>query len=147
MRLTEPKPKTWLGAVPKLTRLIMAIVLLNGSLTNSCRTTVPCEYGFIMTPNRGSTPGESSQLRPTVDWTVPAFAKPSSPLNVCSWTIAPSAVTTTNTALHVPSGEGPSKAVPTAPVLSEPLMTCRCCGKPGGGEVNATTSRFVRPPT
>ena len=36
MRLTEPRPKTWLGAVPKMTRLMTAIVLLNGSLTNSC---------------------------------------------------------------------------------------------------------------
>ncbi len=39
MRLTEPRPKTWLGAVPKMMRLMTAIVLLNGSLTNSCRTT------------------------------------------------------------------------------------------------------------
>ena len=36
MRVTEPGPKTWFGAVPKITRLMTAIVLLNGSLTNSC---------------------------------------------------------------------------------------------------------------
>src|SRR6516225_4568413 len=54
--------------------------------------------------------------------------------------MAPSAVTTANTALQVPSGDGPSKAVPTAPLLSAPGMTCGCCGV-------ATTSRFVRLPT
>src|SRR5215467_15627348 len=77
MRLTEPRPKTWSGAVPEMTRLMTAIVLEKGSLTNSWRTTPFTArgrgmYGFIITPNRGSTPGESSQLRPTIDWTVPA---------------------------------------------------------------------------
>src|SRR5580704_15280494 len=54
--------------------------------------------------------------------------------------MAPPAVTTENTALQLPSGDGPRKAVPTAPVLSEPGMTCGCCG-------TATTLRFVRLPT
>src|SRR5689334_15856225 len=102
MRLTEPKPKTWLGAVPKLTRLMTAIVLLNGSLTNSCRTTGALVYGFMIIPNRGLMSfGGDPQLRPTIDWTVPGGANPSRPFAVCSCTMAPSAVTTTNTALQL----------------------------------------------
>src|SRR5271170_3257326 len=59
IRLTEPRPKTWLGAVPKIVRLTTAIVLLKGSLTNNC-SIVPVGvpdgmYGFIRTPSRGST--------------------------------------------------------------------------------------------
>jgi hypothetical protein len=34
--ITEPRPKTSLGWMPWITRLTTAIVLLNGSLTNSC---------------------------------------------------------------------------------------------------------------
>src|SRR4029077_4324743 len=139
MRLTELGPKTWLGAVPDTTRLMMAIVLLNGSLTNNCHAAPGVDvYGFINTPSRGSTCWfGGSQLRPRSGLTVPAGAIPSSPFWVCSWTIAPSAVTTENTALQVPSGDGPRKAVPTAPAPSEPGMTCGCCG-------TATKLRFVR---
>src|SRR5271156_6400072 len=54
--------------------------------------------------------------------------------------MAPSAVTTANTALQVPSGDGPRNAVPTAPVFSAPRMTCGCAGM-------ATTSRSVNLPT
>src|SRR2546421_11943372 len=141
MRLTESRPKTWLGALPKTARLTTAIVLLNGSLINSCHIAPGVAvYGFMSAPSRGSTPWfGGSQLRPTSDSTVPAGAKPSSPLSVLSWTMAPSAVTTAKTALQEPSGDGPKKAVPTAPVLSEPGMTCCDC--------EVTTSRFVRLPT
>src|SRR6266571_1885011 len=139
MRVTESRPKTWLGALPKTTRLTTAIVLLNGSLTNSCQAAPGVAvYGFMSTPSRGSTPWfGGSQLRRRSDSTVPGGAKPSSPLSVLSWTMAPSAVTTENTALQEPSGDGPRKAVPTAPALSEPGMTCDCA---------VTTSRFVRLP-
>src|SRR6266481_4346161 len=134
MRVTESKPKTWLGALPKTTS-----VLLNGSLTNSCQAAPGVAvYGFMSTPSRDSTPWSGgSQLRPRSDSTVPAGARPSSPLSVLSWTMAPSAVTTENTALQLPSGEGPRNAVPTAPVLREPGMTWDC---------DVTLSRFVRLP-
>src|SRR5262252_3838495 len=122
MRVTEPgpgaRPKTWLPTGPNTTRLMTAIVLLNGSLTNSCQAlNCVAVYGFMSTPSRGSTPlFGGSQLRPRSGVTVPAGARPSSPFAVCSWTMAPSAVTTANTALQPPSGDGPRKAVPTAPV-------------------------------
>src|SRR5260370_4561323 len=74
IRLTEPRPKTWFGAVPTTTRLTTAMELLNGSLTNSCRTgPVAGVYGFMSTPSRGSTPkSRSSQLRLRSGSTVPA---------------------------------------------------------------------------
>src|SRR5258707_15029903 len=142
IRLTEPRPKAWFGAVPTTTRLTTAMELLNGSLTNSCRAgPVAGVYGFMSTPSRGSTPKSgSSQFQLWSGSTVPAGAPPSSPLSVCSWTMAPSAVTTENTALQLPSGDGPRKAVPTAPAPSEPGTTWGCAG-------TATTLRFVRLPT
>ena len=107
-----------------------AMVSLNGSLTNSCRTVpdgAPDVYGFIITPKRGSMSAlGGSQLVPGIDLTVPEGASPSSPFCVCSCTMAPSAVTTTKTALQVSSGDGPSRAVPTVRPRS-------CCGGGGGG--------------
>lgn len=51
MRLTEFRPKTWLGAIPKTARLTTAIVLLNGSLINSCHAAPGVAvYGFMRTP-------------------------------------------------------------------------------------------------
>src|SRR4029453_5821525 len=44
--------------------------------------------------------------------------------SVCSWTMLPSATTTANTARPLPSGDRPSKAVPTAAFESAPGMTC-----------------------
>src|SRR5260370_23694111 len=109
MRLIEAGPKTRLGAVPKTTRLTTAIVLLNGSLTNSCHAAPGVAvYGFMSTPSRGSTPSSQESLSPPRSGpALPAGATPSNPFDLCSSTMGPSAGTTENAALAVASVDEP----------------------------------------
>ena len=56
--------------------------------------------------------------------TVPAGARPSRANSVCACAMAPSAVSTANTARLLPSGDMPRRALATAPVFRAPGMTC-----------------------
>src|SRR5262249_58673548 len=87
MRVTEPRLNT-VGLVTSMTRLMTAIVLENGSLTNSCRTTGGCVYGFMITPKRGSTVSLGGSKPPaTIEGTVRAGVSPSRPFAVWSVTL------------------------------------------------------------